>query len=314
MNHKKRVDSFKILLTVDGSPHSKAAIRFIRNAVLPPRTSLYLLRVIDSPEKLRRGSDTAAIKAIEKQDIDKAWEDLRRQSEHLQTSDRSVTPLVSVGTPGGEILKAIDKRRINLVVMGTHGRRGVNRFLLGSVSEWVLAEAPCSTLIVRPQTRAMKSKTKGLRILLATDGSPDAEAAVALLRRIDFSPSSRLTILHTVKKHFYQTEQLLTTTQLSPAELTQAAEGLLQERGRKGAELLHDTSSKFSDKACTVTEHLAYGASADEILKCAKRVRAELIVLGSRGLTGMRKLLIGSVSNKVARHAACSVLVVRRSQ
>ncbi len=55
---------------------------------------------------------------------------------------------------------------------------------------------------------------------------------------------------------------------------------------------------------------LAEGHPAEEILKAAKRLRADLVVMGSRGLTGMEKILLGSVSAKVTRHAACSVLVV----
>ena len=313
MNQKKnKADSFKILLALDGSPHSKAATRFLQNAIFLDGVPLYLLNVIDIPKKPTRGNNAAAIKAIQTQETPKAWETLKQQSEKLKAPDRQITSLVTIGTPGGEILKAIHKYQINLVILGTHGRRGLNRFLLGSVSEWVLTEAPCSTLIVRPHNQGMKSKSKGLRILLPTDGSSDAQSVINMLRRIDFPSSSRLTILHVVKKHFYQTEQLVTTTQRTPSELTKAAEGLLKERGRKGAELLHKISSEFSDKGWKITEHLAYGAEADEILKCAKRIRADLIALGSRGRTGMRKLLLGSVSTKVARHASCSVLVVRK--
>ncbi len=57
---------------------------------------------------------------------------------------------------------------------------------------------------------------------------------------------------------------------------------------------------------------LVKGHAAEEILKTAKRIRADLVVVGSRGLTGLRRFLLGSVTHKVARHAPCSVLVVRQ--
>ncbi|MGB0908888.1 MAG: universal stress protein [Nitrospirales bacterium] len=311
---KNNRNAMNVLLTNDGSPQSRVASQFLQNLTFPPDTSLYLLKVIDGTDTQRSGPTEHSIKSFQTQEMNNAWELTKQESQKLETSIRPITPLVARGIPGGAILTAIDKHHIDLVVLGTHGRKGLNRFLLGSVSEWVLSEAPCSTLIVRPKTHVVKSKTKGLRILFASDGSPDARAAVTLLHLIDFPQSSRLTILHVVKKHFYQTGQLITTTRQTPTAMDKVAKDLLQERGRRGSQLLHDIQTKFADKGWNVNEHLAFGSEADEILKCAKRTRADLIVLGSRGTTNMRKLLLGGVSNKVVRHAPCSVLVVRKSR
>ncbi len=308
----KKNKAMKVLLTNDGSPHSRMASQFTQNLTFPPSTSLYLLKVIDGPDTQSSGTTGRSIKSFQSQEMNNARELINQQSQSLETPTLPVTPLVSKGIPGGVILSTIDKHDIDLVVLGTHGRKGLQRFLLGSVSEWVLSEAPCSTLIVRPTTHSVKSKAKGLRILFASDGSPDAKAAISLLHLIDFPQSSQLTILHVVKKHFYQTPQLVTTIRHSPTNMDIIAKALLKERGLKGTQLLHDIEAKFADKEWKINEHLAFGSAADEILKCAKRIRADLVVLGSRGMTSMRKLLMGSVSNKVVRHAPCSVLVVRK--
>ncbi len=307
-----------ILLALDGSPQSDAASRFIQNLEFPKGSSLYLLKVVDhkrildaSPQKPKKDKK-APINSAQSSEKNKAWQLMTQLSQSLDNPKHKFIPLVSIGSPGGEILSAIDQHKIDLVVLGTHGRKGLNRFLLGSVSEWVLAEAPCSTLIVRSKHRPTKSKSKGMRILLASDGSLDAKAAVNLINVLDFPGSSRLTILHVVKKHFYQTEQLVTTTKKTPSDFAKSAEDLLKKRGREGAQLLEKTCAMVKDTRLTVNEHLAFGYEADEILKCAKRTRADLILLGSRGLSGLRKLLQGSVSHKIARHAPCSVLVVRR--
>ena len=308
----KKSTAMKVLLTNDGSPQSRVASQFMQNLTFPPGISLYLLKVIDGPDTQRSRTTGRSIKSFQTQEMNEARELMERQSQNLATPTQPVTPLVSRGVPGGVILSTIDKYDIDLVILGTHGRKGINRFLLGSVSEWVLSEAPCSTLIVRPTTHVKKSKAKGLRILFASDGSPDAKTAINFLHLIDFPQPPRLTILHVVKKHFYQTPQLVTTTRQSPTDMDSLAKDLLKERGLKGTQLLHDIRSKFADKGWNLTEHLAFGSEADEILKCAKRTRADLVVLGSRGMTSMRKLLLGSVSNKVVRHAPCSVLVIRK--
>jgi nucleotide-binding universal stress UspA family protein len=104
---------------------------------------------------------------------------------------------------------------------------------------------------------------------------------------------------------------LITTTNVGSPDFPRLAEKLLQERGREGTKLIKAIIRQLKRPGLKVTEALAFGHEADEILKAAKRTRADLVVLGSRGLTGLRKFLLGSVSQTVARHAPCSVLVVR---
>lgn len=88
------------------------------------------------------------------------------------------------GIPGAEILTAIEQHQIDLVVVGTKGLSGMKRFLLGSVREWVLSDAPCSVLLVRGQPRWAGQKARDMRVLLAMDGSRDSKMAVALLKRL----------------------------------------------------------------------------------------------------------------------------------
>jgi hypothetical protein len=89
--------------------------------------------------------------------------------------------LVKKGFPGEEILKAIQAKEVDLAVLGTRGYSKATGFLLGSVSQWVLQEAPCSVLIARNMPREKKN-VQGLKLLLATDGSRDSQAAVDFLQ------------------------------------------------------------------------------------------------------------------------------------
>ena len=218
------------------------------------------------------------------------------------------------GPPAVALAQADDRAvaHIDLVVLGTRRRSKVSSFLLGSVSEWVLNEAPCSVLIVRGKTRPKKS-TKGLNVLIATDGSSDAKAAIEFLERVGFPSSTVLTLLYVVRKKVHQTAQLVTTDGIQPATFKKLAEDLLKMRGREGAKLLETTRKALKRRELKIVENLAFGHEAEEILKAAKRTRADLVVMGSRGLTGLRRFLLGSVSNKVTRHAPCSVVVVRQS-
>ena len=94
-------------------------------------------------------------------------------------------------------------------------------------------------------------------------------------------------------------------------DLSQAAEQAMRERKRRTLPMLERMGRRFAQQGLAVDHVFADGAPAEEILRAAERHRADLIVMGSKGLTGLDRYLLGSVSRKVARHAPCSVLVVR---
>lgn len=308
-----------VLLTVDDSPDSKAAAQFLRRIQFPAKSVLYLLHVNPLDEWLRLGTSGRSLRMLKQIDrlraeaATKMQNVLRKMEETFLNSDLAIHSLVRDGTPGEEILRTIKEHHIDLVVLGTRGLSKVSGFFLGSVSEWVLNEAPCSVLIVRGKTRSPKS-TKGMPILIATDGSPDAQEGVEFVKHIGFPPSTVLTILHIVRKKVHQTAQLLSTNRTEHAEFTKLAEDLLQARGREGTKLLETTRKTLKRPGLKIVENLAFGHEAQEIIKASKRVRADLVVMGSRGVTGLRRMLLGSVSHKIVRYAPCSVLIVRKNR
>ena len=305
-----------VLLAVDESSDVKGAAQVLSRLQLPADSNLYLLHVNPLDEWLRLGTAGHSLHIVEQINTSRAAAADRMRDALSQMENTFLKPglavhsLVTDGVPGAEILRILAEYHIDLVVLGTRRRSQISSFLLGSVSEWVLNEAPCSVLIVRGKTRTRKI-TQGLNILMATDGSPDAKDAIEFVERLNLPPSTVLTLLHVVRKKVYQTAQLVTTADIQPDTFKKLAEDLLKTRGREGATLLETTRKALNRPGLKIVENLAFGHEADEILKAAKRTRADLVVMGSRGLTGLRRFLLGSVSNKVTRHAACSVMVVR---
>jgi len=306
-----------VLLAVDDSTDSKAVAQFLQRIQFPAESALYLLHVNPLDEWLRLGTSGRSMRMVEQISSIRAEAATKMQTvlSHMEETFRSsslvVHSIVTDGSPGAEILRTITEHHIDLVVLGTRGLSKISGFLLGSVSEWVLNEAPCSVLIVRGKTRPQKS-TKGMKILIATDGSPDAQEGVEFVKKIGFPTSTVLTLLHIVRKKVHQTAQLLTTDRAQLDEFMKLAEDLLQARGREGTKLLEATRKALSCPELKIVENLAFGHEAEEILKASQRIRADLVVMGSKGLTGLRRFLLGSVSHKVVRHAKCSVLVVRK--
>jgi nucleotide-binding universal stress UspA family protein len=221
-----------------------------------------------------------------------------------------IHPLVVEGISGGEILTSIEKYQIDLVAMGTKGLSGMKRFLLGSVSEWVLYDASCSVLVVRGRPQwATVYNSHSPHVLLAVDGSSDSLKAVALIKTLHLPETSRLTLLHVVENHPVLIALAWASDHTDSPTLTEDCSRTGQQAG---TQLLEEIRRDLMGEKFEINTKLTEGYAADEILKAAQDVRADLIVVGSKGVTGLRRMMmLGGVSHKVVRHAPCSVLVAR---
>ena len=135
------------------------------------------------------------------------------------------------------------------------------------------------------------------KVLFATDGSRDAELAATTAVGLANTTGSELHLIHVgpvVPEHYEPTD-------VEPVRIHREATKILQVQSSK-IQILH---GKLAGS------HLRMGGAVEEILEFARQIGAGLIVVGSRGLSGMRRALVGSVSDSVVRHVHCPVLVVR---
>ena len=138
-----------------------------------------------------------------------------------------------------------------------------------------------------------------MNVLLATDGSKPAEAAANLLKRLPLPPTTELSLL-TVSLKLDQAS----VSRESPSEvMTPHAD-----------ELLAQESARFDDTGWKVHTIAREGNAAHEIIEAASELRTNLVVVGAKGLSGLKRFLLGSVSQKVMKYSPCSVLVVRHRE
>ena len=97
-------------------------------------------------------------------------------------------------------------------------------------------------------------------------------------------------------------------------EFAKMAEEILAARGREGARILQDTRKALASSDLQVQERLVFGNPAEDILKTARYIKADLIVMGARGPAAGRRMFLGSVSNKVVHSAGCSVAIIRKRE
>ena len=305
----------RILLAIDQSKDSKVTINLLGRLRWPVGSTLILLHITTRDDEIMaKGSSRLTTKKSgdSGKAVPRIHSELQRLEKLLASDTLQVQSMVVNGIPGKEILSVIQKKKIDMAVLGSRGLSRISGLLLGSVSEWVLNDASCSVLVGRPTARKAKGSS-GLKVLLSTDGSQDSWNAVDVLKGIGLPEASTVTVLHVIRKQVYETEQFVDRAGKSQTEFSRMAKALCGNRGSGGVSLLEKTRNALSSLSLPVKECLALGHEAQEILKVARRQKVDLLLVGSAGRTGLRRLLMGSVAHAVCRHAPCSVLVVRSS-
>ncbi len=200
------------------------------------------------------------------------------------------------------LLSYAEHHDIDLIVMGTHGRSGLRRMLLGSVAEEVVRWAPCPVLTVRATAPAPEDINA---ILVPIDFSESSKAAVQQAVRLARLLDARLDLLHVGETvpvpAFYDTGFIV--YEYGP----QFAEHALEQLHG----LVSDATAIEPGKELDVRVHVGVGQSPNVIANEAERLHSDLIVMGTRGLSGLKHLLLGSVAERVLRLAGCPVLVTK---
>jgi nucleotide-binding universal stress UspA family protein len=207
-----------------------------------------------------------------------------------------------VGRPDGEIVALAEEIGAGLIVIGSRGRGGIRRALMGSVSDSVVRHAHCTVLVVRD---GQGDYLPG-RILLAVDGSKEADDAARAAGEIAGAADSELHVLYVLELERYL-----------PYPGPEAWEwGADLERAERHARSWVEGQGRRiqAERAKAIKAHLAFGKPDQEIVRLDEELDADLIVVGSRGLGGLKRALTGSVSDSVVRHARCPVLVVRAQE
>ncbi len=307
----------KILLVVDGSSYSEMATKMVEALCLPSRTEVIVLTVI--PEHTFLGGITlgklGGAPVGKEPQQQKALELLQAQVQKLSAQKLRVEPMVRWGNPAAEIMKVSKEGSASLVVMGAKGLTDPLAFRLGSVAQTVMKHAKASVLLVREKPasteqaiRAGKETVAINRVLLAADGSKHSDMVIQFLLDIPLPRQSEVIVITALQSHlitwvktptldFKTNQELLTRLQIDEESearrITTEAEKLFQAKGYRTASVV------------------IRGGAAESILVAAKEYKPDIIALGSRGLSGIESLLLGSVAERVARYADCSVLIGR---
>ncbi len=270
----------RIVVPVDFSDPSRAAAAQARTLAVRFDAHLHLVHALASP----------AWTHSELRIPPSGWEAIRGQAkETLRALRMELAPEVEVSAelveaePAAAIKAAVERRDAELVVMGTHGYRGLKHLVLGSVAEKTLRTVPCPTLAVKP-TAPSGPPT---RILWATDFSDCAERAGWIARGLAGAFGARVEALHV----------------LAPEAGRESADALGAARDQ-----LDQAMAPFQDAGIEIMPHVHQGSPAAAIAREAERLEVDLIALGHRGHGGLPHAVLGSVAERTLRAAPCSVV------
>lgn len=251
------------------------------------------------------GAEAARVATPSDQDLhERALAELTRFAEPIKTSGVPLTLEVVLGSSVPTILERAKSLPADFLVMGTHGRGGLDRLVLGSVAEKVLRKASCPVLTVPPPVSGPAPDVPVLlkRILCALDFSEWAMKALAYALSLAEEADAQLLAVHVLEG--LHTENLTAYPDFSVSKYTEHLE----------AEALARLRAAIPEKAravCQPEELVAKGKPYREILRIARERDVHLIVMGVHGRNPVDMMLFGSTTQHVVRAATCPVLTLR---
>jgi nucleotide-binding universal stress UspA family protein len=291
----------RVLLAADGSPAAESARRLVRSLQWPQGTVIDVVSALEPAIELVGARGMGFGPSHPSQDaIHVLHGVLDAAVKGLEAPGRIVTRAMLEGRPASAIVDYAGQMRAELVVIGSRGLGPIRSMVLGSVSAEVVDHAPCPVLVVRRPAIE--------RILLAVDGSPSAQAATTFLggcRALAPYPIEVLSVASAPSPPLP-----VPATGLSDAAFEAYDAAILAHRHRAEATAARATESLLEDGRAARWS-ISQGDPAHEILEAVKGFGASLVVLGSRGHSGLKRVLLGSVARNVLLHTEASVLIVR---
>ena len=291
----------KVLLAMDGSRYGQWALKWVAKLPFVEPPNVTALHVLDSAWLRLPFRTKLEIQRIEARST-KTLNEAKQQFASLKLKG---TARKEQGPVAPTILKRASKQT-GLLVVGSKGLNALDRFTLGSVSTKLIQHAPCPVLVVKGEAVPLR------RIALATDGSPASVKALefVLTRFRPDRPMGKagrvpihVSVIHVIARH-----------PLAPFDVGTTIPWIKYRRLKEketGRRLAEQSTQKLIEAGFRAESLCPLGNPAEKIMKVASQQRADLIVMGAKGLAAIDRFLLGSVSTRVVQHVNCAVLVVR---
>jgi nucleotide-binding universal stress UspA family protein len=264
-------------------------------------TVLYVVPTFEPMPLTPEGLD--AVQMVFPASRDEVLSEMRHLVDSAGAAPLHPTLAAEAGDPVRTIVNQALVTSADLIVMGTHGRSGFERFMIGSVTEKVLRRAPCPVLTVPPQaTASVPGEVLFKNILCSIDFSPSALQAMGFALDLARQADGAVTLVHVIE--WLAEEEPLAFAHFNVPEYRQH---LIDDARQRLGALVADEPRTWS----AIQEIVTVGRAHREILRLAADSPPDLIAMGAQGRGGIGLALFGSTTQQVVRAAPCPVLTVR---
>jgi nucleotide-binding universal stress UspA family protein len=263
-------------------------------------TALHVVPTFD-PMSVRSTEIAGAMHTVYPVSRDEVIQQLTQVTQAAGAADGDLVLATEAGDPAATIIDQAVAIPADLVVMGTHGRSGFERMMLGSVAEKVLRKAPCPVMMIPPHVTAVRpDDVQFPNVLCPIDFSPASMQAFGVALNFARQTNGTVTLLHVIEwlaehdPRAYAGFDVSAYRQHLADDATERMQAL-----------------ETGQKSVSRQEVVAVGRAHREILRAATESSASLIVMGAQGRGGIGLTLFGSTTQQVVREATCPVMAVR---
>ncbi len=277
-----------IVLATDGSRDAEHAGCFLAHLPHDQKVQLTVLSVLQEPIMHHHPRVREMVNEYINEARVEAEETFRTTQQQFEGANVELRHIIRKGQPGLAIVDVAIECKAELVVVGATGKSNIDRIMLGSVSEYVATHAPCSVLIIRPNSS--RKKTEPLKIAIGYEETESAHAAVEEF--CEFRWGSQTDV------------RLLMVRTLS--------ESLDEEIGNQARQCVKEAANQTKFAAANARGLVLEKNHAGEALvEFAETNELDLLVVGETPRNILQRILMGSTTRYVLRHANCSVWITR---
>lgn len=294
-----------IVVPLDGSPLAEAALPYAEALAHATGAALQLLSVVPMEPGEPQISPLAVRTGFVQVDEDQLNDYLQVTKSALQERGLQVFSSLLRGEPADEIVAAADGMEAAIVVMATHGRGGLQRWLIGSVADRVMRMGTRPTLLIRPpKDLGTKQEPVELkRLLVPLDGSPLAEAAIPLATELAAALGATLTLVRVepwIAERITRDEFVPNLSEIE-AEAEEAAKIYLEEVRRRIPDAVPSESVVLR------------GPATVGLIDFARQTGIDLVVMSTHGWGGVRRFVLGSTADRLVRAGVPTLLIRPRA-
>ena len=299
-----------LLVPLDGSELAEKALLHAISLAQRYNSTLILVRVValvpymmmPDPSIDSMGYDATAYDyemSRQLMEISHKETDAYLQAKQQELTDQGITCRTRhlEGDEAGGVVDTAVAENVDAIIMTSHGRSGFSRWMMGSVTERVLREAPCPVFVIR-QPKLADS------LLIALDGSPMSELALDMGLAVAASRKATTHLVRVLEK---------VSNRLTSVALDLAVGHKLKKDQLVDARTYLDkiVADRLTDEFRMVTAVVSEGSPAESILEYAETHHIDIIIMATHGRTGLKRWVYGSVTEKIVRGAKCNLLIVR---